>query len=90
MVCDWWECANVETCRRLHPDSRFLPCAMCPRFDKCEVCTKRTECMDLMSKYTPNMVRRLVREIRTGEDTTMTEQYINRHTLGGKKRGIKK
>lgn len=90
MVCDWWECVNREECKRLHPGSLFPPCAMCPRFDKCEVCANRSECMDLMSTYTPNMVRRLVREIRTGEDTLKTEQYINRHTLGGKKRGIKK
>lgn len=87
MVCDWWECANRSECRRIHADSLFLPCAMCPRFDKCDVCIHRPECMDLMCTYTPNMVRRLVREIRTGEDTSRTEQYIRRNTLGGKKRG---
>lgn len=87
MVCDWWECSRVDECRRLHADARFLPCAFCPRFDKCEVCAHRLECMDLMCQYTPNMVRRLVREIRTGEDTSRTEQYIRRNTLGGRKRG---
>ncbi len=40
----------------------------------------------MVTKYLPQMFRRLVREIRLGEDTERTQQIIRRNTLNGRKR----
>lgn len=86
MVCDWWDCALFEDCKARHIGFKYPPCPCCPQFDMCTVCANYLECADLVRKYLPNMFRRLVREIRLGEDTQHTEQYIRRNTLGGRKR----
>lgn len=87
MVCDYWECRNKAHCTSVHAERKYPPCACCPHFDKCDVCSKYVDCADLVVKYLPDMFRRLVKEIRTGEDTARTEQLIRRNTLNGKKRG---
>lgn len=86
MVCDWWKCANFEDCKARHIDFEYPPCACCPQFDMCSVCADYIQCADLVRKFLPNMFRRLVREIRLGDDTQHTEQYIRRNTLNGRKR----
>lgn len=87
MVCDYWECNHrIQCLRALSVDGR-LPCACCVHFDKCDYCRNYMECADLVTRYLPDMFRRMVREIRTGEDTTKTEQCIRRNTLNGRKRG---
>lgn len=88
MVCDWWECEHFGKCkdRCIYTGAKYPPCACCVSFDMCSVCPHYVECADLVRKYLPNMFRRLVREIRLGEDTQHTEQYIRRNTLHGRKR----
>lgn len=88
MVCDWWECTNFEDCksRCFYSGAKYPPCACCIRFDMCSVCVNYVECADLVRQYLPNMFRRLVREIRLGENTDRTEQLIRRNTLNGRKR----
>ncbi len=87
MVCDWWECKHFQLCRDRNPDLIYPPCAVCTQFDLCAVCAHYVECAELVTRYLPNMFRRLVREIRLGENTDKTSQIIRRNTLGGKKRG---
>ncbi len=88
MVCDWWECELYDDCNSRHFISGLdrPPCASCVNFDMCSVCSHYIECADLVRKYLPNMFRRLVREIRLGENTERTEQYIRKNTLHGRKR----
>ncbi len=88
MVCDWWECRNREDCekRQLYSGTKYPPCGVCIQFDLCASCSHFVECSGLVCKYLPNMFRRMVREIRLGEDTEKTQQYIKRNTLGGRKR----
>ncbi len=87
MVCDWWECKYFRLCRERNSDRIYPPCAVCVQFDACAVCSRYVECSELITRYLPDMFRRLVREIRLGEDTEKTQQIIRRNTLGGKKRG---
>lgn len=88
MVCDWWECANFEDCKMINGGNRgYPPCACCVRFDSCSVCSHYVECADLVTQFLPDMFRRMVREIRLGEDTEHTQQVIRRKTCGGRKRG---
>ena len=84
MVCDFWECQHGQECRQRFTARPFPPCPMCPSFDKCSVCSKYIECCDLIRKYAPNFLRRLVREIRHGEDIESTEQVLRRKTKGKK------
>lgn len=88
MVCDWWECRNFEDCfkRSQLSGHKYPPCACCLKFDSCELCANYIDCADLVCKYLPNMFRRLVRDIRHGDDTAITERYIMMNTLGGRKR----
>ncbi len=84
MVCDYWRCEHVADCRNVFSEYKFPPCATCPRFDKCDVCANYIDCAKLITRYLPDMFRRLVREIRNGEDTAKTEQLIRRNTKGKK------
>ena len=88
MTCDWWECELFSDCklRCIYSGANYPPCAMCVHLDLCDTCVNYVKCADLVTRYLPNMFRRLVREIRLGEDTTRTQQIIRRNTLGGKKR----
>lgn len=86
MVCDWWECSDRDLCRERFKDMNYTPCAFCRQFDACGICSHYVECADLVTKFLPNMFRRLVREIRLGEDTTRTQQMIRRNTLNGRKK----
>lgn len=88
LVCDWWVCSCYNDCKAqcYYTGAKYPPCACCVRFDKCSVCANYVDCADIVTKYLPNMFRRLVREIRLGEDTQKTEQYIKRNTLGGRNR----
>lgn len=90
IVCDWWSCANFEDCkdRCIITGSKYPPCYMCVHYDMCDVCTEYVNCADLVTRYLPNMFRRLVRDIRLGEDTERTNQSIRRNTLGGQKRDV--
>lgn len=85
MTCDIWECKNLVECKRVYSNFNYAPCASCSRFDSCDVCLHYVECCDLVCKYLPNMFRRLVREIRHGENLEGVQQYIRRNTRGGKK-----
>lgn len=87
MVCDYWACSRFEDCkaRCTYSGSKYPPCAMCVHFDMCDVCSRYIECADLVTKYLPQMFRRLVLDIRHGEDTSRTEQHIRRNTRGGKR-----
>lgn len=87
MVCDWWECKDRDECKKRYNNRNYPPCATCMSFDKCEVCTNASECLGLIFRYLPNMFRRLVREIRLGEDTTKTVQAIRRATPKSGKKG---
>lgn len=89
MVCDWWECARYEDCKLecVYSGAKRPPCARCVRFDMCDYCSNFVECADLITRYLPDMFRRMVRDIRLGEDTQRIEQIIRRKTLGGRKRG---
>lgn len=89
MVCDWWECFRYEDCMidNLYSGAKRPPCAFCVRFDACDFCSHYVECADLVTRYLPQLFRRMVRDIRLGEDTQRTEQIIRRNTLGGRKRG---
>lgn len=89
MVCDWWECSNFSDCSEncLYNGTKYPPCAMCVRFDSCAVCSHYIECADLITRYLPQLFRRMVRDIRLGEDTQRVEQIVRRKTLGGRKRG---
>lgn len=91
MVCDWWECSFRPTCIEhcLFNGAKYPPCAVCVKFDCCDYCTRYTECAKLITRYLPNMFRRLVREIRNGEETQKTEQYIKRNTCKGRKNPTK-
>ena len=84
MVCDFWLCEHERECRERFSNRPFTPFASCPSFDKCKVCGRYIECADLVRQYLPDMFRRLVREIRNGEDTAKTEQAIRRQTRGKK------
>lgn len=88
MVCDWWECEHYENCksRCFYSGAKYPPCACCYQFDMCSVCTRYVECADLVTKFLPQMFRRLVREIRLGENTEHTEQIMRKNTLHGRKR----
>ena len=90
IVCDWWSCAHFEDCkaRCIFSGSKYPACYMCVHFDMCDVCTEYVNCADLVTRYLPNMFRRLVRDIRLGEDTERTNQFIRRNTLGGQKRDV--
>ena len=84
-----WDCRLRPDCEKhlLFNGATFLPCASCVQFDSCSVCANYIDCANLVSKFLPNMFRRLVKEIREGEDTQQIQQIINRYTLGGRKRG---
>lgn len=88
ITCDWWDCQNFDDCvlHLCYSGAKYPPCASCVHFDFCDVCTHQLECAHLVSKFLPNMFRRLVRDIRLGEDTSTDEQFINRNTCGGRKR----
>lgn len=88
MVCDWWECSRFAECKsRAQINGRnYPPCACCVHFDKCDWCLNYIDCADYVRTYLPDMFRRLVRDIRLGEDTVKAQQLINRNTLGGRKR----
>lgn len=92
MVCDWWECSFRSGCMQhcLFNGAKYPPCASCVRFDLCDNCTNYVDCAKLITRYLPNMFRRLVREIRLGEDTAQTQQFINKRTCGGRKIPTKK
>ena len=92
MVCDWWDCENFEECKKhcLFNGTNYPPCASCVRFDSCDFCAHYVECSKLITQFLPNMFRRLVREIRLGEDTALTVQQIKRDTCGGRKNPTKK
>ena len=87
MVCNFWSFCNFEDCKKhcTYSGAKYPPCAMCVHFDMCDVCTKYVECADLVTRYLPDMFRRLVLDIRHGEDTQRTEQHIRRNTRGGKR-----
>lgn len=91
MVCDWWDCEKHEECKQhlLFSGAKYPPCAVCVHFDKCDFCSHFSECSRLVTRYLPNMFRRLVREIRNGEETDSTEQYIKRNTCKGRKNPTK-
>ena len=80
MVCDYWQCKYKEKCKKRYSDQKYTPCAMCSGFDKCSHCVNYIDCCDLVVQYLPDMFRRLVKEIRTGEDTVKTQQAICRAT----------
>lgn len=87
MVCNYWVCCHFDDCKVhcIYTGMNYPPCAMCVHYDKCDVCTKYIECADLVTKYLPDMFRRLVLDIRHGNETQRTEQYIRRNTRGGKR-----
>ena len=88
MTCDWWQCVNFDDCKRRFGGSRGYPsCAACHQFDSCAVCARYVECADIVTRFLPEMFRRMVREIRLGEDTEHTQQVVRRNTCGGRKRG---
>lgn len=88
MVCDWWECSRFDECMSqcLYSGANYPPCACCVHFDRCDLCSHYVECADLVTRYLPQLFRRMVRDIRLGENLQRTEQIINRNTLGGRKR----
>lgn len=87
MVCDYWGCCHFEECRVrcTYSGAKYPPCAICIHFDMCDVCTEYIDCCDLVTKFLPNMFRRLVLDIRHGVDTQRIEQHIRRNTRGGKR-----
>lgn len=85
MTCDFWECEHRSECPQIGYIYKYPPCAACMSFDSCAVCVHYIECCDLVRKILPNMFRRLVREIRHGENLESVQQYIRRNTHGGKK-----
>ena len=86
MTCDFWECQHREHCKLMYATGfGFPPCGSCRSFDVCEVCKNYIECADLVRTYMPQMFRRIVREIRTGEDLSKVQAYVCKNTLGGKK-----
>ena len=85
MTCDFWECEHFSECPQVGFVYKYPPCAACSSFDSCAVCVHYVECCDLVRKVLPNMFRRLVREIRHGEDLEGVQQYIRRNTHGGKR-----
>lgn len=87
MVCDFWGCKLFDDCKAhcVYSGTKYPPCALCVRFDMCSSCTHYVECCDLVVKYLPQMFRRLVLDIRHGEETHRTEQHIRRNTKGGKR-----
>lgn len=87
MVCDYWACRRFEDCKACctYSGSKYPSCHACVHFDMCDVCTRYVECADLVTKFLPQMFRRLVNDIRHGEDTQRTEQHIRRNTRGGKR-----
>lgn len=88
MTCDFWECEHFDECkqRSFYGYRQFPPCACCVRFDGCEVCEKYSECCELVRRYLPDMFRRMVLEIRRGENLEGVQKYIRRNTLKGKKK----
>ena len=85
MTCDYWECRYREDCPGISLVYPRPPCASCSGFDACNTCVHYVECCDLVCKFLPNMFRRMVREIRHGEDLENVQQYIRRNTHGGKR-----
>lgn len=79
-MCDYWQCKYKEQCKLRHSDRKYTPCASCTGFDKCSHCANYISCCDLVVRYLPDMFRRLVKEIRTGEDTVKAQQSILRAT----------
>lgn len=88
MTCDYWECEKYNECknRAYFENANYPPCAVCSKLDVCASCTNYLECCDLVRRYLPNMFRRLVREIRKGEDLAEIQRYIRKNTLNGSKR----
>lgn len=88
MVCDFWECSNFAECssRCVYSGAKYPPCACCVHFDLCDVCSHYVECANLVTRYLPQLFRRMVRDIRLGEDTDRITQIVHRETLGGRKR----
>lgn len=80
MVCDFWECKYKQECKQRYKHYKYTPCACCLGFDKCSHCACYIDCCDDVVRYLPDMFRRLVKEIRCGEDTAKTEQAIRRAT----------
>lgn len=87
MCCDYWECKHRDECVQKYGDYKYRPCAACSGFDTCVYCSHYIECCDLVVKWLPNMFRRLVHEIRHGENLEPVQQYIRRNTHGGKRDG---
>lgn len=87
MVCDFWYCRYKEDCKKRYAEQKYTPCASCTGFDKCSHCAKYLECCGLVVRFLPDMFRRLVHEIRIGEDTAKTEQAIKRSTDKRNKKG---
>ena len=87
LTCDYWECKHRDTCPLVGRVYPHPPCAMCTSFDGCGVCAHYIECCDLVCKFLPNMFRRLVREIRHGENLENVQQYIRMNTHGSKRDG---
>lgn len=87
MVCDFWECDHFDDCKvRCTPSgAKYPPCHACIHYDLCDFCTNYVECADLVTKFLPQMFRRLVLDIRHGENTQRAEQHIRRNTRGGKR-----
>ena len=92
MVCDWWECSFRQMCMQhcLFDGAIYPPCASCVRFDLCDCCINYVDCAKLVTRYLPNMFRRLVREIRLGEDSASAVRKITKDTCCGRKNPTKK
>lgn len=80
MVCDYWQCKEKQRCKIRHAELKYTPCAFCTGFDKCSHCINYLDCCALVVRFLPDMFRRLVKEIRTGEDSVKTQQAILRAT----------
>lgn len=87
IVCDWWVCKHKQTCKERLSFMKTTPCAFCHSFDSCDVCEKFVECAAKVTQRTPDMFRRLVREINLSEDRDRTEQEIRRRTRRRKNKG---
>ena len=87
MTCDFWECSHFVDCveHTFYSGAKYPPCACCVHFDLCDVCTRYVECADLVTRYLPQMFRRLVHDLRYGLDTERTQQFIRQNTRGGKR-----
>lgn len=85
-VCNWWICSRFSDCREQFRAAKYPPCACCVHFDLCDVCARRSECVELCVRYLPDLFRRMVHDIRLGVDTDYTAQVIRQRTLNGKRR----